>query len=136
MGGAPLPGDVEHRRGRGHCGVRTNVVWIRSCGHSRSLRRGRLRYPNLSTAVRRPRLDAQAPDLVRTYRREADARKSRSDPNVMPYCWRTDEGEPPMSVLLHTVDLPDRERADFWQSSISESFVPMDTTLASPATFS
>ncbi|OPX10174.1 helix-turn-helix domain-containing protein [Mycobacterium sp. AT1] len=40
-----------------------------------------------------------------------------------------------MSVLIETLDLPSRERADFWRSSISESFVPMDTTLSSPVDF-
>ncbi|GAA3093556.1 helix-turn-helix domain-containing protein [Streptosporangium carneum] len=40
-----------------------------------------------------------------------------------------------MSSLLRTADLPARERADFWRSSISEAFVPLDMTLAQDDTF-
>jgi len=36
-----------------------------------------------------------------------------------------------VAVLIQTADVPERERADFWRTSISESFVPMDTSLAS-----
>jgi AraC-like DNA-binding protein len=35
-----------------------------------------------------------------------------------------------MSSLLRTTDLPAHERGEFWRSAISESFVPLDLTLA------
>jgi AraC-like DNA-binding protein len=40
-----------------------------------------------------------------------------------------------MSLLLRTGDLPRRDRADFWCTSIAESFVPMEMALACPDRF-
>ena len=33
-----------------------------------------------------------------------------------------------MSTIVRTADLPARDRADFWRTAVSESFVPLDVT--------